>query len=215
MVGRRIWACLVNPAIFPDSAQRWHLFELLRQCQGEGLLRVEDAAALLRDNFAALDVALLDVHAYACLEQFIAQVGCLQVVCMRWVCQPGNPNCCASPRAHLFARARHAQACPASCMARILLQASHRCLHSAGELSAVAMHLMFQHERMGGGVQPDTDERHVMSWQVGLWEEKLEEDAQRTDDFAQEPRAPHYRTRDLNLTGMRLAHQSCDSNWIK
>ena len=78
-VARRIWACLVNPAIFPDSSQRWHLFELLRQCQSEGLLRVEDAAALLHENFAALDVRLLDVHAYACLEQFIAQVRCSKV----------------------------------------------------------------------------------------------------------------------------------------
>ncbi|KAK9838464.1 hypothetical protein WJX81_000965 [Elliptochloris bilobata] len=72
---QRLWACLVNPAIFPDSAQRRHLFELLRQCQSEGLLRVEDAAALLRENFSTLDVQLLDVHAYACLEQFMAQVG--------------------------------------------------------------------------------------------------------------------------------------------
>lgn len=46
---------------------------------------------------------------------------------------------------------------------------------------------------------------------MGLWEEKLEEDAQRADDFTQEPRAPHYRTRNLSLTGMQLMQQFCAS----
>ena len=65
-------------------------------------------------------------------------------------------------------------------------------------------------------MQADTDQQkhnnHMRChWQVGLWEEKLEEDAQRADDFAQEPRAPHYRTRDLSLTGMHAMHQLCAS----
>lgn len=68
-----IWACLVDPAVFPDSAQRQHLFRLLGQCHVSGLLRAEDAAALLRDNFCALDPALLDDVAYTCLEHFMEQ----------------------------------------------------------------------------------------------------------------------------------------------
>ena len=60
------------------------------------------------------------------------------------------------------------------------------------------------------GVRKQTLPRTSCYWQVGLWEEKLEEDAQRADDLAQEPRSPHYRTRDLNLTGTQFVQQLCD-----
>ncbi len=86
-----MWACLVDPAIFPDGGQRRHLFELLRHCEAEGLLGAADTAALLRDNFLALDPGLLDAHAYQCLEQFVEQARGANIG-LGWPAPPAAPR---------------------------------------------------------------------------------------------------------------------------